>query len=117
MAIDFQPDAIAYDKAWSAHKLCFTQARAWGEVKSGSYEPHYLLLGEVPLAIHTRSLPVVKGRYGYAPRAFSESTLPDAVTLARLASDICQRYRLSHLVIEPNVIERGSDQIDRYLSA
>lgn len=117
MKIDFQPEPAAYDEAWNEQKLCFTQHRAWGEVKSGSYEPHFLLADSVAAAVLTRPLPVVRGRYGYAPRVFSQDTLPDAVSLARLASDICKKYRLSHLVIEPNVVERGADQIDRYLSA
>ncbi len=111
MKIEVVVDKDTYQAAWRDTKGCFTQSWGWGEAKRPSQEPSRLVVDGKPWQILARTLPILGGRFGYVPRAFSPLSLPSPTDLQAAAKTICEEQRLTHLIIEPDIWQEPCDEM------
>ncbi len=117
MTINFEPSDEDYDTAWTTGNLCFTQHRAWAEVKKDNYQTHHLLSGDMAIGVMTRKIPLLGGTFGYLPRAFNQTIMDKTEWITSNASEICEQLRLDFLIIEPNAVFSKPIDLQNLLSA
>src|SRR3989344_8069068 len=94
-------DREEYSLLFKKAEFSFLQSWEWGDVKSSGWRPVRFHIDGIPGAILTRALPVVGGRFGYMPRAFSSETIN--IEILKNVSEFAEKeLGLSHLLIDPN---------------
>jgi len=102
-----------YQNLCDKHEVSFLQTWDWGEVKQPAWKAVRIKLGDYPVTVLLRKLPVVRKSFGYVPRGFKSGVVSGE--MLKGLTDYCRtNLAISHLLIEPDSFDKHD--IDKFLA-